>query len=346
MFYPPYSVNGTKINPFDLHPMDVMRMVGIPSEPVGRPKSEAAAGDPLRQEQTTQRAVSSRTDTGHNLRNQDQRDKERDDKDWASSASRRQQHFEHRSKAESYQDAHLSFDFAMRTAVYTSVGPLPEQPKKALSKFLRILQKTLPASSTMHPVVDDLIRNFASISQKEANLNAIMERYPPPTATWSPASLQHGTGYTAGLWQLFHIMSVGMVEWNHMAMTEKQRLAPREVADSLRDYVEFFFQCEVCRLNFLAEYDACSYDRCNRLTTGRRGTLHDDLQYPLWLFETHNAVNVRLRKERIELHDEAEGLTTEDQVMWPPADDCPSCWLSEDRWDEMNVFEYLLKAYW
>jgi hypothetical protein len=331
LFFPSNSVNGTKVKASDLNPRDVMRMAGVAAR-VGEPEIQRPPdGGP------------NGMGVHPNIRNQNQEDRAMDHKQQESSPI---QHFLYRSNLESFQDAHLSFDFAMRTAVHTSLGPLPEHPKKALSKFLDILQRTLPVSSTMQPVLHDLTQNFESITQNNDNLIAVMDKHPTPTTSWSPASLQHGTGYTAGLWQLFHIMSVGLVEWNHVAMSDQQRLSPLEVADSLRNYVEFFFQCEVCRINFLTEYDSCSYDRCNRLTSQRKGTLHEDIQYPLWLYETHNAVNVRLRKERIELHDEEEGLTTEVQVMWPPIENCPSCWLSEGRWEEMKVFEYLLKAYW
>ena len=90
-----------------------------------------------------------------------------------------------------------------------------------------------------------------------------MANHPPPRPInkWSPASLQHGTGYTAGLWELFHVMSVGLVQWNHMALEDDQKIIPAEMADILRDYVEHFFQCEVCRLNFLVEILTRTTDR-------------------------------------------------------------------------------------
>jgi hypothetical protein len=141
-------------------------------------------------------------------------------------------------------------------------------------------------------------------------------------------------------------MSVGLVEWNQMVLHDSQLLVPSDVADHLRSYIENFFQCDVCRLNFMNEYDACSYDRCNRLISKRKGTMEQYMQFPLWLYETHNAVNTRLRKERIELHDEPESLTTESEVMWPPVDSCSSCWISEGHWDEHLIFQFLHASYW
>ena len=144
------------------------------------------------------------------------------------------------------------------------------------------------------------------------------------------------------------MMSVGLVEYNEMSIDEEQHLVPAEVADSLRNYIQHFFQCEVCRLNFLSEYDACSHDRCNRLIDTQEGTLEEYMQFPLWLFETHNSVNTRLRKERIELHDEPESLTTESEVMWPPYNECPACWQTDGhhQWNEQRIFEFLHESYW
>lgn len=147
--------------------------------------------------------------------------------------------------------------------------------------------------------------------------------------------------------QLFHIMSIGLVIWNHLALEDDQKIIPSDMADILRDYVEHFFLCEECRLNFLSAFDACSYDRCNRLiTSASRGTLQQYIQYPLWLFETHNALNVRLRKERIEQNVETEDFTNVTEILWPPVTSCRKCWLSEGRWNEFEIYKYMQESYW
>jgi len=203
----------------------------------------------------------------------------------------------------------------------------------------------------MHPLIRDLLENFENIVTGSNALNRVMAKFPPPKPTniWSQSSSQHGTGFTAGLWTLFHIMSVGLVQWNYFAKDDAQKIIPEEMADILRNYIEHFFQCEECRLNFLAEFDACMLDRCSRLVTSRAdGTLHQFIQYPLWLFETHNTVNARLRKERIEQNIEEENFTSQAEVVWPPLKSCPSCWISseKDRWDELEVYRFLEQSYW
>lgn len=328
MFYPPNSINGTKMKYFDLHPNEIFQMAGVSAA------AAAATATEIGDKNVVALPPPSRSD-------------KHDKHDNISLKP----HFMHRTNSETFHDAHLSFDFAMKTAVFTQTGPLPEKPKKALENFLFAMKKTMPITSSLQPVVRDLLTNFESIVTGPAGLNKIMAKHPPPKPInkWSPASSQHETGYTAGLWTLFHIMSVGLVQWNHLAMDDGQKLIPSEMADIQRNYVEHFFQCEECRLNFLSDFDACLYDRCNRLvTSAREGTLQQFIQYPLWLYETHNAVNVRLRKERIDENIEKEGFTTQAEVAWPPAKSCPSCWLSEEknRWDELEVYKFLQQSYW
>eukprot|EP00531_Pseudo-nitzschia_arenysensis_P001641 CAMPEP_0116137530 /NCGR_PEP_ID=MMETSP0329-20121206/12294_1 /TAXON_ID=697910 /ORGANISM="Pseudo-nitzschia arenysensis, Strain B593" /LENGTH=526 /DNA_ID=CAMNT_0003632445 /DNA_START=44 /DNA_END=1624 /DNA_ORIENTATION=- len=317
MFYPPYSIEGTKINQFKLNAEEIFKM---------------AAGSTTAQE-------------GKSEMKQYSSQKSDEQKSTTSS------YFASRKRSEAFHDAHLSFDFAMKTAIFTQNGPLPEKPKEALREFLFAMDKTLPSNSSMQTVVRNLLENFETIATSPVALEAIIAKYPPPEPTnkWSEASMQHGTGYTAGLWALFHIMSVGLVQWNHLAIDDEEKLTPAAMADILRNYIENFFQCEECRLNFLADFDACMYDRCNRLvTTTIGGTVEQYIQYPLWLFETHNAVNVRLRRERIDQNIEKEDFTKPAEVVWPSYSSCPFCWLSgdKDRWDEIEVYKFLQHTYW
>ena len=320
MFYPPNSIVGTKLQQGKLDVEEIFTLAGAPTAPeVGDrgagPIQQYSSNDPEKQNNVAEA------------------------------------YFMRRNRLEAFHDAHVSFDFAMKTAVFTQNGPLPDKPKQALRDFLLAMKMTLPSSSSMQPVVRSLLINFESITKSPDAINEIMAKYPPPEPlnNWSEASLQHGTGFTAGLWVLFHIMSVGLVHWNHDINDDAQKLAPAEMADTLRNYIEHFFQCEECRLNFLADFDACMYDRCNRLVTTAVGaSVQQYIQYPLWLFETHNAVNVRLRKERIEQGIETEASTDEGDVVWPPFAFCPHCWPSpvKDRWNEVQVYRFLQQSYW
>jgi hypothetical protein len=193
-------------------------------------------------------------------------------------------------------------------------------------------------------------------------LQQVLRMHPAHATEWSSSCLKHDAGYTCGLWQLFHIMSIGIVEWNQAVPSTRESedliQPPMGVADALRNYVADFFLCDSCRTHFLKEYEACDHDRCNRLMDHQKGgTPSDWIELPLWLFETHNGVNVRLRKERIADYNNNNNNnggvgagkkeeTTEQDVLWPPKTKCPQCWLSDGRWDEHMVYLYMRLEYW
>jgi hypothetical protein len=143
-------------------------------------------------------------------------------------------------------------------------------------------------------------------------------------------------------------LKVGVVEWNLNNVAGKRRSfhITNEAADSLRSFIEHFFGCEVCRINFLHEYDSCSFNRCERLLSADVGKLDDWKELPLWLFEFHNGVNVRLIKERAEL--QSRKATEEElaAVKWPSRKHCPSCWYGDGRFDPDRVYMFLQLIYW
>lgn len=263
--------------------------------------------------------------------------------------------YHRRTREELKADIHLSFDFAMRDGVFSSDEPLTDKASKALKDWLKLLSRTLPAAWDIHKLLDQLLRDFNYISKHEAYLYSVLDQFPPESSTWSPAC-SHGdpdAGYTCGLWELFHAMTVGVVDYNIMN-PEKRRIATEDAAHTLRDYIEHFFGCIECRNNFLAAYDNCANDRCNRLSADTKGLVKDKqnawAQLPLWLFETHNSVNVRLMKEQAGRDDRATTLQDEIDVLWPPKRDCFPCWKTisknnEVRWDQTNVFKWLLLEY-
>lgn len=323
--FPANSLNGTKIETNKLHPLTVLRQFGISSNDLMPEGSEKV-------DKTKSVFVKNKHDNVNNN----------------ISHENDQRYFMSRSKTQIFNDAHLSFDFAMRTAVFLTNAKLDEKRKSGLREFLHIIQNTFPTTASIHPVVEALLEEFEEISKSEAALVSTMDRFPPPSSKWSPACMQHGTGYTCGLWQMFHIITVGTVEWNRASPNSSYQLEPAKVAEAIRLYVELFFQCEDCRIHFMHEYDSCSYDRCNRLVDkkSRDFGVKEWRELALWMYETHNGVNIRLRKERIARNDEEPETTTQYQVMWPPRENCSYCWLSEGRWDEDVLYHYLRSQYW
>jgi hypothetical protein len=140
---------------------------------------------------------------------------------------------------------------------------------------------------------------------------------------------------------------VGVVEWNlnNVAGKKKTYYATHEAAEVLRYFVEHFFGCEVCRINFVQEYDSCSFSRCERLAD-RVGEFNDWKELPLWLFEFHNGVNTRLLKERAETQGVAVSLDEMASVEWPARNHCPACWHGDGRFDPDRVYMFLELIYW
>jgi thiol-disulfide isomerase/thioredoxin len=326
--YQAFSTNGTKFNSWELHPLQMIRLFKIEEFEQDLEQDTVLDSQQVR----SVLPAGARQKLRIAAPNNDNRQQET--------------HFMGRTRKEIYHDAHLSFDFAMRTGIYTAEGPLPKKPREVLYQFLKLLQKALPSSVSLQPLVGDLIQHFDAVATSDANLTAVVAQHPPPMPRWSKACTQHGTGYTCGLWELFHIITIGTVEWNSWA-TNDQMLKTPQVAESLRSYIEHFFQCDECRSNFLAEYDNCGYDRCNRLVdhTLKGGNVREWMELPLWLYETHNGVNARLRRERFKIPEENE-KTTEIEVLWPPVENCKPCWLSSGRWEEEMVYRYLRLEYW
>jgi hypothetical protein len=122
-------------------------------------------------------------------------------------------------------------------------------------------------------------------------------------------------------------------------------LITEKVARTLRNYIDNFFGCESCRQHFVATFDACGHDRCDRLKDEFSEKEMDWMQLPLWLYETHNAINVRLLKERVSRESRDASPEEIADVRWPPQWECSACWVSDGEWDEEFVYKYLRLEY-
>lgn len=313
------SVNGTKLNHFDIHPFMILSLLGIEVDDLTSKEEKGATTNALR--------------SGNS-------DNEKPD-----SASH---HFLPRTKLEIYNDAHLSFDFAMRNAIFVDQETLTNETADVFVEWIEQLHAALPPTWKLKNLLTEIGVNMDRILKSEATLIEIVDRYPPNAKTWSHSCTRGDkyAGYTCGLWELFHIMSVGLVEWNVFSNGDDwYYFRPSHSAKVIRNYVEHFFGCEVCRVNFLHAFDECEYDRCNRLIHDI-GELSDWKEVPLWLYETHNGVNRRLLRERAERENRVPTKEEDIAVQWPPQHECPDCWHADGRWDQDNVYNYLRLTYW
>lgn len=167
-------------------------------------------------------------------------------------------------------------------------------------------------------------------------------------------------GFTCGLWDLFHIISIGASLQDHQlyGFHAGCLTSHRDVALTVRNFVANFFACDLCRWNFIDMFDNCGHDHCNRLPsessiilgetggTGRGAELVKEL--PLWFFQVHNAVNVRLMGEAA-ARDNRE-VTGEERraALFPPVELCPRCWtdVETNEYDPDTVYNFLKTWYW
>ena len=235
-------------------------------------------------------------------------------------------------------DTTHALDFTLRNSIYMTHDSLTPEKASILSQWLRLLQKVLPDKMTeAREQVDTLLDQFDDVTTEDSFRSLLGDE---KRVKWSAACANGG--YTCGLWELLHLVTVGVVAWNERS---DNRIATSHAAIILRDFIGEYFTCDECRVNFLKMYDACEFDRCNRLNENiSLGGKDEWKQLPLWLWETHNDVNVRLHLER----SEKSVLSDADKmkVQWPSRDQCRDCWNGDGTWNEDVVYKFLRSYYW
>ena len=137
---------------------------------------------------------------------------------------------------DAWSDAALSFEFALRNGIYVENGPLDDGRGGAFREWLVLLSKTLPPQmNRTHEIIDALLGDYPRAVGGQSGLNELVrERVGELGRSWTWRTCTYGdggVGYTCGLWQLFHVMSLGVVEYNrHYAP-----MPTRYVSDTLRD---------------------------------------------------------------------------------------------------------------
>jgi thiol-disulfide isomerase/thioredoxin len=194
------------------------------------------------------------------------------------------------------------------------------------------------------------------------------------TNTWNQPiqPMSRTAGYTCGLWQLFHILTIGasLPQQQIYGHLMGYKTSSYDVAKTIKLVIEYFFGCDVCRNNFVHMYNTCGHNHCNRFTpqsqplfldTRVRGTIRKtepfDRNLPspqgkdlvLWLWEVHNSVNVRLMNEHAV--SEKRSITAEESVAgkFPTKIMCPLCWKDSKSMSHPNhdqVYAFLREMYW
>jgi len=259
-----------------------------------------------------------------------------------------------RLKKDTFSDAALSFTYALKTNVFkeNSVTSLSPQEKHAFVEWIDLLYWTLPPTWRLHTLINDLRTNMDHVSHNRQLLMQLVEKHYDVVneqKKWSAACTHGreipGVGYTCGLWNLIHILSVGVAERQHAVLGLRDRVSVRYAAESLRNYIHFFLACDICTNNFLQVYDECGMNHCKRFQP-RKVTDKTWKELALWLWEYHNQVNVRLLRDRYEKQGVETSFQDEEGVMWPSRQSCPDCWLKTGKWDKDRVYSHLKSEYW
>lgn len=235
------------------------------------------------------------------------------------------------------------------------IGNLAWTPRKeqVLNEWLDLLHWSLP-SRDFAPLVN-ILQDLKSREIKDFHSILAGHDYyhTPQLHTWSD-----NCKWTCGLWNLFHIVSVGVVEQHGQVMGDTRRTQLLYVMTVVRDYVdEFGFGDDPEAQNGLLQaYEEClASETCQEETLGhnfgllgswlrrRSGATTERRNFALWLWRFHNTQ----RRKRGTIHHAVE---------WPPPKLCPLCHASqpndeitsgeEDVWNTQAVYEHLRNTYW
>ncbi len=256
-------------------------------------------------------------------------------------------------------DASQSFLAGLRNGVYRSNDPLPPKQRQALKDWLDLLHISLPPEWALQEAIGDLIINFKEISTSRKALRETLNKHLLLRHKWS-RSCGTGNGFSCGFWKLLHTMTVGIAEYrggqdliaSGSVVPATRTFSPSDAADTVREYMAYFFPCTECSNHFVGQYDQCELNRrCDRLTTDPSMSSDADWkELAMWLWEVHNDVNIRLLNEKHETKRwrRRKSLPEIDQVkaIWPAIPDCSVCLNEDGSFDEDSIFLHLEQTYW
>lgn len=249
-------------------------------------------------------------------------------------------------------DIHLSFDTAMRHHVFGGghfMGPLPQEKHQALKNWLLLIHKTIPPAWHIHAIVKELINSFMYIAKNKAYMVAILDSNKPTVTEYSKACSQgHVAGLTCGAWEMMHAVTVGVVEYNKMGMSEnKDRMSTEAAARIIRDYIYQFGMGDDLNTkgHFLQHADACQESHCLQPKDSTSPGLPDWIQLPLWMSKTHNDINLIIQEGHAVASGRRRTLLQHVATAWPPRTHCPACWSKAGKWNEEVVYKYLQMEY-
>lgn len=260
-------------------------------------------------------------------------------------------------------DTTLAFLHGLQYGLFRNGPTLGESEHYVLGDWLQLLSISLPQEWGIHEAIDDLMMRKDYISRSRDNLLSVIKNHMPQRATFSPSCGGRG-GFNCGFWKLLHTVTIGIAEHRGgNALIEEgslregaQVFSPASAADTIRDYMQYFFLCMKCGNHFVQQYNDCSnLDRCLRLSDDETTTAQSDWkELAKWLWEFHNSVSVRVQNEKAAMKRQAAASAGPGQasvqdriaVLWPKMDSCMRCYGLDGTWDEEAVFLHMEVEYW
>lgn len=250
-----------------------------------------------------------------------------------------------------FSDATMSLVEGLKHGIFTDEeSPLDHRRKEALRDWLSLLSATLPPELALHMLINDLLANIDTASEKKSKLLKILKNHPIKERKWSAECSRSGKrsetgGFSCGFWKLFHIISVGLAEQRGGIDVGKSAISPMKAADTLREYMALFFGCDLCSRNFLSQYDQCAYRRCDRLSESAQDLEDDEwYEFALYLWEFHNGISVIVYNEKAGSN-KAMGRD-EISVIYPSMEQCFLCLKEDGTFDDEHVTRHLVETYW
>ena len=144
---------------------------------------------------------------------------------------------------DAWYDASLSFEFALLHGIYIENGSLSSEKQNTFKEWLELLSNTLPIQmKRTHTIINGILDNWSMAISGQHELDKLVQSYTnkkdEPSWKWKTCTYgDNNMGYTCGLWQLFHIMSVGVVEYNkhHHHGSLDDLIATRRASETLRN---------------------------------------------------------------------------------------------------------------
>jgi hypothetical protein len=289
-----------------------------------------------------------------------------------------------RTRNDIFHDAAMSFMHSITSHSYRhGNNDSDDEEYKVLSEYFDLLFWSLPPSWKIYTLLNDVrfsLKELTSTSSShggplskgesinrmlnavDSHKNFVLDKAWPE---WTQSCRSHGFWYQCGLWNLFHIISVGVAERHKAVLGGRDRVSTEYAALTIKHYVTNFIVDGQSQKGTQKDYwntfldlikRDCGYKqgRCSRFARqGGKKSHHyySDVnhwrEFSLWLWEVHNEMNVRLHKEQMKV--EGQDCCTKEQekeVLYPSHKDCPDCHLLSGKWDRAKVYDFLKTQYW